>query len=332
MKPKIKNLIQTLFFTALGFAFIWWFWAKLTTEEKTQIWESLKQTNYIWFTFAIIISLLSHYIRALRWRLMSETFSCKVSRTNSFLAVMSGYLTNLAVPRLGEIVRCTMLKKSDNIPIEKSLGTIVTERIIDMILFALLLLTTIIIQKDLLFNYVEKNFNLDLNNLFQLFIVGIVILIVIVALFFAFKRKIQNNKTYNKTKDLVKGFLEGIKSIFKLKNPWLFIFYSILIWALWIFGTFICFQCLKQTDILNPIQALVTTVLGAFGPMITPGGIGLQPAIFAEVLSSYKISRAIGYVVGWLNWLSSQIGTIVVGLIAFIYFSTKSKKNNYERN
>ena len=326
MKSKLRNILQTLFFTVLGFAFIWWFWTKLETGEKTQIWDSLKQTNYLWFTLAIAISLFSHYVRALRWRLMSETFSCKVSRTNSFLAVMSGYLTNLAVPRLGEVVRCTMLKQSDGIPIEKSLGTIVTERIIDMILFALLLLTTIVIQKDLLFNYIEKNLNLNVDNLIQLFIIGIVVLVIVVALFLAFKRKIQHNKTYNKTKDLIKGFLEGIKSIFKLKNPWLFIFYSILIWALWILGTFVCFQCLNKTDILTPIQALVTTVLGAFGPMITPGGIGLQPAIFAEVLETYTISRPIGYVCGWLNWLSSQVGTIVVGLIAFIYFSTKKKK------
>lgn len=326
MNQKLKNTIQTLFFAALGIAFIWWFWAKLGEEEKIQIWKSLSQTNYLWFGFAIIVSLLSHYIRALRWRLMSETFGCKVSRKNSFFAVMSGYLTNLAVPRLGEVVRCTMLKQSDNIPIEKSLGTIITERIIDMIIFALLLLSTLIIEQKLLLDYIEKNFNLDFNNLLQLFIIGLVIIIVIVALFFAFKRKIKNNKTLNKTKELVKGFLEGIKSIFKLRNPLLFIFYSLLIWALWILGTFVCFKCLSQTEILNPIQALVTTVLGAFGPMITPGGIGLQPAIFAEVLETYTISRPIAYVCGWLSWISSQVGTIVVGLIAFVYFSFKKKK------
>jgi uncharacterized protein (TIRG00374 family) len=323
LKSKLKNIVQTLFFICLGFAFIYWFWQKLGNEERVQIWQSLKQTNYFWFGFAVIISLLSHYIRALRWRLMSETFNCKVSRTNSFLAVMSGYLTNLAVPRLGEIVRCTMLKKSDNIPIEKSLGTIVTERVIDMLIFAFLLLFTLIIQRDLLLNYIERNFNLNINSLFQLAIIGFVCLIVIIALFFAFKRKITNNKSYNKIKNLLIGFLEGIKSILKLKNPLLFIFYSLLIWGLWIAGTFICFQCLAETQCLNIIQALATTVIGAFGPMITPGGIGLQPAIFAEVLANYDISRAIGYVVGWLNWISSQIGTIIVGLIAFVYFSSK---------
>lgn len=325
MKSKLKNIIQTLFFICLGLAFIYWFWQKLGSEEKIQIWQSLKQTNYFWFGLAVVISLLSHYIRALRWRLMSKTFNCEVSRTNSFLAVMSGYLTNLAVPRLGEIVRCTMLKQSDNIPIEKSLGTIITERVIDMLIFALLLLFTLVIQRDLLLNYVEKNFNLNIDSLFQLAIIGFLCLAVVIALFFAFKRKITNNKYYNKIKNLLTGFIEGLKSIFKLKNPLLFIIYSLLIWVLWIVGTFICFQCLKETQCLDFIQALATTVIGAFGPMITPGGIGLQPAIFAEVLSSYDISRAISYVIGWLSWISSQIGTIVVGLIAFIYFS--SKKN-----
>lgn len=326
MKNKVKNIVQTLFFIALGLAFIWWFWEKLGSEERTQIWKSLEQTNYFWFILASIISLASHYVRALRWRLMSETFGYKVSRTNSFFAVMSGYLTNLAVPRLGEIVRCTMLKKSNDIPIEKSLGTIITERVIDMVLFALLLLFTLIIQQDLLLNYIEENLNLDLNNIFQLFTIGIVTLIVILALFFAFKRKIQQGKAYTKTKELIQGFLEGIKSIFKLKRPFLFILYSVIIWSLWIIGTFTCFQCLKETQILSLLQALVTTVLGAFGPMITPGGIGLQPAIFAEVLETYTISRPIAYVCGWLNWLSSQVGTIVIGLIAFVYFSTKKKK------
>lgn len=326
MKNKIKNIIQTLFFIALGIAFIWWFWEKLGNEERTQIWKSLEQTNYFWFILASIISLASHYVRALRWRLMSETFGYKVSRTNSFFAVMSGYLTNLAIPRLGEVVRCTMLKKSNDIPIEKSLGTIITERVIDMVLFALLLLFTLIIQQDLLLSYIENNFNLNLSNLFQLAIIGFLCLAVVIALFFAFKRKIINNKYYNKIKNLLTGFLDGIKSIFKLKKPLLFIVYSLLIWALWIVGTFTCFQCLKETQILSLLQALVTTVLGAFGPMITPGGIGLQPAIFAEVLETYTISRPIAYVCGWLNWLSSQVGTIIFGLIAFVYFSTKKKK------
>lgn len=325
MKSKIKNILQTLFFICLGFAFIWWFWEKLGNEEKTQIWQSLRQTNYLWFVAAALISLFSHYIRALRWRLMSETLNCKISRTNSFFAVMSGYLTNLAIPRLGEIVRCTMLKKSDNIPIEKSLGTIITERAIDMVIFALLLLTTLFLQQDILIKYVEKNFNLDINNLLQLFIIGIITLIIIFALFIALRRKLTNNKIYNKAINLLNGLFEGIKSILKLKNPLLFIFYSLLIWALWILGTFTCFYCLKETQTLNLLHALVTTVLGAFGPMITPGGIGLQPAIFAEVLNNYEISKAIAYVCGWLNWISSQIGTIIVGLIAFIYFSTKKK-------
>lgn len=326
MKHKLKNILQTLFFISIGLAFIWWFWEKLGSEERIQIWQSLKQTNYFWFALAAIISLASNYVRALRWNLMGRTIGCKVSNLNSFLAVMSGYLTNLAVPRLGEIVRCTMLKKSNNVPIEKSLGTIITERAVDMLLFLLLLVSTFLIQRVLFIDYIEKNFNIDLDKLIQLGIIGISALIVAFALFLIFKNKLKHNPIYKKAAELAKGLWEGIKSVFELKNPFLFILYSIIIWVLWICGTFICFQCLKETQALNFIHAMVTTVLGAFGPMITPGGIGLQPAIFAEVMQNYDISRAVGYVVGWLNWLSSQIGTIVVGLLAFIYFSANKKK------
>lgn len=325
MKHKIKNTLQTLFFILLGLAFVWWFWEKLTLEEKSQIWQSLKQTDYFWFALAAVVSLLSHYIRAERWRLMSETLGCKVSRLNSFFAVMTGYLTNLAVPRLGEIVRCTMLKKSDDVPIEKTLGTIITERAIDMLLFFLLLVTAFLLQKDLFADYLSQNFNID--GLLRLAILGIAVAVIFIVLFFIFRQRLTNNKLYIKTVELAKGLFEGIKSIFKLKNPLLFILYSLLIWALWIFGTYICFRCLEETQILNLIQALLTTVMGAFGPMITPGGIGLQPAIFAQVLEGYEISRPIAYVCGWLNWISSQIGTIAVGLIAFIYFSA-NKKNS----
>lgn len=324
MKHKLRNTLQTLFFILLGLAFVWWFWEKLTLEEKSQIWQSLKQTDYFWFALAAVVSLLSHYIRAERWRLMSETLGCKVSRLNSFFAVMTGYLTNLAVPRLGEIVRCTMLKKSDDVPIEKTLGTIITERAIDMLLFFLLLVATFFIQKDLFADYLSQNFNID--GLLRLAILGIIVGLIAIVLFIVFRKRLTNNKLYKKIIDLVKGLFEGVKSILKLKNPLLFIFYSLLIWALWIFGTFICFHCLSETQILNPIQALITTVMGAFGPMITPGGIGLQPAIFAQVLGSYDISRPTAYVCGWLSWLSSQIGTIAVGLIAFIYFSANKKK------
>lgn len=331
-KTKTKDIVRTLFFVLLGVAFVWWFWEKLSAKEKEEMWEALGKADWFWFTLSGLATLLSHYIRALRWRLLGEAVSCKVSRKNSFFAVMGGYLTNLAVPRLGEVVRCTMLRKSDNIPIEKSLGTIITERATDMLLFLLLLLLTLALQAEVFLQYTDRNFNLDTQHLLRLMLIGLGCMLVGIAAFFLLKKRLKENKAYRKIVELLKGLWEGVKSIFRLKKPFLFIVYSLLIWLLWIVGTLCCFRCMAETESLNFIQALVTTVLGAFGPMITPGGIGLQPAIYAEVLQSFAISRPIGYACGWLSWIVSQAGTVIAGLAAFVYFSTIKKEQNNDTN
>ncbi len=328
MKPKTKNILQTLIFVLLGLGCVWWFWTKLSQEEKSQMWNALSGTNYFWFGISALATLLSHYVRALRWRLLAETIGCNVSRKNSFLAVMAGYLTNLAVPRLGEVVRCTLLRRSDKVPIEKSLGTIITERATDMLLFLVLLILTLLLQAEVFWNYTHNNFNLDLSSLLRLAAIGLGLLVMALLAFFVIGKRLKANKIYQKIILLVKGLWEGVKSIFLLRKPLLYIAYSLFIWLLWIIGTMTCFHCLSQTADLGFVCAMVTTVLGAFGPMITPGGIGLQPAIYAEVLQAYAIARPFGYACGWLSWIISQIGTIVVGLYAFINFSLSKKSLN----
>lgn len=331
-KSKTKNIARTLFFILLGLAFVWWFWEKLSAKEKEEMWEALGKADWFWFALSGLATLLSHYLRALRWCLLGEAISCKVSRKNSFFVVMGGYLTNLAVPRLGEVVRCTMLRASDGVPLEKSLGTIITERATDMLLFLLLLLLTLCLQADVLLQYTSRNFNLDSAHLLRLLMVGVGCAAGCVAVFFAFKNRLKENKLFCKLVELLRGLWEGVKSIFGLKQPLLFIAYSLLIWLLWVAGTLCCFRCFAEMEGLNFVHALITTVLGAFGPMITPGGIGLQPAIYAEVLQAFAISRPMGYACGWMSWIVSQLGTVLVGLIAFIYFSTIKKKQKNDSN
>lgn len=325
-KQTVKGATRTLFFLLLGVGIVVWFWAKLSSEEKAQMWQAVTQTRIVPLVLAAVATLASHYVRAVRWQQLGEAIGCKVSRKCSFLAVMSGYLTNLAVPRLGEVVRCAMIKRESGVAIEKTLGTIITERAADFVLFLCLLAFTLLVQVDVFSAYVTKNFNLDATFYARLLLVCLGLGVVVLAAFWIFRKRIRKTGAYKLCAKLLKGLLEGIKSIFKLKHPWLFIAFSVLIWGLWVAGTFCCFYALKKTSHLNALQALVTTVMGAFGPMITPGGIGLQPAIFAEVLHSYRVALPIGYGCGWLNWMVSQLATILVGLYAFVYFS-HIKKN-----
>ncbi len=324
-KQTAKGAARTLFFLLLGVGVVVWFWAKLTADEKAQMWQAVTQTRILPLVLAAVATLLSHYVRAVRWQQMGEAIGCKVTRKCSFLAVMSGYLTNLAVPRLGEVVRCAMLRRESGAPIEKTLGTIITERAADFVLFLCLLVLTVIVQADVFSAYVEKNFNVDSAFPARLLLVFVGLGIFAFAVFWIFRKRLCKTKAYTLCAKLLNGLLEGVKSISRLKHPWLFVGYSVLIWGLWVAGTLLCFYALKETSQLNAIQALVTTVMGAFGPMITPGGIGLQPAIFAEVLQSYAVALPIGYGCGWLNWMVSQIATILVGLYAFVYFSQRKK-------
>jgi uncharacterized protein (TIRG00374 family) len=330
VKGKIKQPLQVIIFLALGLGFIWWFISKLSIKEREDLYASFSNADYFWLIIALVISIASCYIRALRWKqLLKPMGYCKVSTTTSFLAVMSGYLTNLAVPRLGEVVRCAMLKKSNQIPIEKTLGTVIVERAIDLIIFGLVMIIALFFGLNVIKNYAQANIDAAVvEKLKNLSIIVFIVLVIGILFFTLARHKLKNKQFFIKIKAILLNLLQGMKSIFYLEKSILFIFYSFLIWFLWILGTYAIFQCFEVTSSLGFKVALVVTVLSSFGPMITPGGIGLYPAIVAETLLIYAIAKPIGYATGWLSWLVSQLGIVVLGLVGFVYFSKKHKSND----
>ncbi|MDR1005355.1 MAG: flippase-like domain-containing protein [Bacteroidales bacterium] len=327
MKGRIKQGLQIAFFFALGIGFIWWFASKLSDNEVAELFLSLRKANYFWIIVAFVISVSSCFVRALRWRqLLTPIGYGKVSLGRLFFAVMSGYLTNLAVPRLGEVVRCAMLKKSDDVPVQKTLGTVITERLIDLLLFGIILLIAFFVAFDVVSDYIKANTDAAMFDKITTMAYIAVVIAALGVIFFAFvRRKSSKNKILSKINAVLLDLWQGIKSILHLKKPLVFVFYSFLIWGLWIGGTYAVFQGIETTSHLSITTSLVVTILSAFGPMITPGGIGLYPAIFAETLAVYSIAKPIGYAAGWLSWLVSQVASAVFGLWGFVYFSQKHK-------
>ncbi len=328
----MKKAIRLVIFLSIGLGFIWWFVSKLSPDELKHVFESFSRANYFWFVIAILINISSALVRAVRWQQLIRPMGYNPKFIPTFLAVMSGYLANLAVPRLGEILRCGLISKSQKIPFEKAVGTVVVERTVDTILFVLIFLLGLLFEFNYIKDYLLSNFSnvISLEKLQSLFIIGALSLVFVFLIVFFLRKKIQKTKIYNKIKAVFLGFLEGIKSILKLKNPLLFIFNSLLIWFIWILGTYVIFLCFPETMHLSFKVAFIATILGAIGPIVTPGGIGLFPAIIAEALLMYGIIRPVGYAAGWLLWIVSQIGVILMGLIGFIYFSKTKKKD--ERN
>ena len=327
-RSQYLTLIKFVFFLGLGILIIWLSVRNLTLAEKNEIIQSFHTANYNWVFLAILLGILSHVLRSLRWMMFFEPMGYNPSFKNTFYAVMVGYFANMAFPRLGEVTRCGVLAKYEKIPFNKSFGTVVTERTLDLIIFFLLFLLTIITQIGTLRDYLNNHVYPGLQGKFihpfsnPLLLGGIAVsFALVILLFFLFRKKIKNSKLYHKIGSLILGFWEGFKSLSQIRKPVLFIFYSLASWFLYFLMVYTCFFCFPSTSTLSPGAGLSSLVLGSIGIMITPGGIGLYPAIIQETLLLYGLSRATGLALGWIAWTAQTVMIFTIGSLSLILLS-----------
>ena len=157
MKSQVSKILTVIIFVGIGIALLWFITSSLNANEIEQLKSSLKSANYFYVILSIVFGILSHYVRAIRWQMMIQPLGYQPTKLNCFFALMIGYITNLAVFRAGEVARCGFLTKYENIPAEKLFGTVVTERIIDLVILLSLIVIVVVYQYDLLFNYFDAN-------------------------------------------------------------------------------------------------------------------------------------------------------------------------------
>jgi uncharacterized protein (TIRG00374 family) len=327
-KNRVGTFIKFTLFLGLGIVIIWLSLRGLTPDERGQIIYSFRTANYNWVILTIALGILSHVLRALRWMLFFEPMGYHPSFRNTFFAVMVGYFANMAFPRLGEVTRCGILSRYEKIPFNKSFGTVVTERAIDMIIFILLFFLMIGTQAGTIGTYMNANIYPKFSAKFEnpifskYFILGLAAFFVLaVAFIYIFRKRIAAIHLVQKVKKLVLGFWEGLKSLSQIRRPGLFVFYSVAIWVLYFFMLYVCFFCFPDTSILTPGAGLSGLVLGSVGIMVTPGGIGLYPAIIQETLMLYGIPRTTGLALGWISWTAQTTMILVFGGISLILLS-----------
>ncbi len=331
MSKHWKDILKVVIFLGIGFFFIYWFLLKLDGSEKEAIWQSFLSAQWSWVVFAMIISILSHLIRALRWQLLFKPLDHHPSLNHTFGAVMVAYLANLAVPRLGEVMRCAMLRSGDKIPLEKSLGTVVTERIIDMMMFVVIVLLAFLLMfsdvKDFLYDSLSEKFD-TLPTMAGIAGAGVAALVLLFVLYKIFKEKLMQIGLFRKVVELMKGCVDGVKSIFHLgpKALSLFVIYSLAIYFLYIAGGWVLIQAFSETAHLGFQTAFVIYLFGSVGMMITQGGLGAYPVLVWQALTLYGVSEATGLACGWLLWGSQQAVVLALGLPYLIYFSIAKKK------
>lgn len=331
---NVLTAVKFVFFLGLGILIMWLSLKDLSTLEREQIIHSFKTANYWWVGLAIILGIFSHILRSVRWILFFEPMGFKPPLKLTFYAVMVGYFANMAFPRLGEVTRCGIISRYEKVPFQKALGTVVTERAIDMLIFFLLFLLMILTQLGTIRDYLDQNIYpklvakfgaLHYSRMILLFIGGLLAFAALIWL--AVRKRFKSSKTYHKLKELALGFWEGLKSLAQIRKPGLFVIYSVLIWTLYFFMLYVIFFCFAETSGLGPGAGLSALVLGSVGIMITPGGIGLYPAIIQETLLLYGIARPTGLALGWIAWTAQTLMILVVGGVSLLLLSIKRSEN-----
>lgn len=295
----------------LGIFLIWLYIRQFTTEQIDQIITNIKNANYYWIFLSLFFGILSHLSRAYRWHFMLEPLVYKPRFANSVMAVLIAYLLNLVIPRSGEVARAAAMTKYENIPFEKAFGTIVAERISDIIMLLLILSIVFFYQTDLIISYFS---NTNPTNKI------ILISLLVVFLFFFLKFiKQSKNPFVLKIHQFIKGLIEGVASILKMKNKWAFIFHTFFIWIMYIAMFWAVTFTIPQTAHLSFEAILVGFIAGAIAMSITNGGFGAYPVFVASALSLYGVPKEAGASFGLLMWISQTIMVLVFGGLSFVF-------------
>lgn len=292
--------------------------------------EQVFKAKLFWVVLSFFISAFAHIIRAIRWNLLIEPLGYAPPLQKTFYAVMTGYLANLAFPRLGEVTRCGSLTKSEGIPFNKLLGTVITERIIDVLSLLICLTIVMVIEFDRLGNFLKDNIAKPVVHKFSLIGSPLLIFITVVILtVFAFLIFRYLRKRDNRFSRVIRGVAEGIMSVRSLKRPWLFIFHSVLIWFLYFLSVYVAFFAMSPTKDLGLGAALFLLVAGGVA-MSAPvqGGIGAYHLLVSQGLILYGLTHEQGLAFATLVHSLQVILSVLLGGISFLllFSGTSSKK------
>lgn len=331
MKKKILTLLQYLLFAAIAAFFVWLSLRGVTRDERIKLEDALHRANY-WLLIPVLgFLLLSHFLRALRWRQLIEPMGYKPSVINCFLAVLIGYLVNIGA-RLGEVVKCTIIARYEKVPADKLVGTIVAERAFDLICLALVFGLTFLFQFDIIHSLTAGKFDtLFRNAQGQTSYVKIVLLLVAAFIaFFVGKWLLQRFSHINivrKMQNVIVNIWHGLTSVKDLKNKPLFIFYSIAIWGLYLLSTWFGFFAIGATSHLGINAALSVLAMGSVGMIVSPGGIGAYPLLVASTIALYNVPETpYGQALGWLLWFGQFLSFLLFGTVSFILLPRINKK------
>tara|TARA_R110000751_G_scaffold14621_2_gene47348 strand:- start:264605 stop:265561 length:957 start_codon:yes stop_codon:yes gene_type:complete len=287
-------------------------WYSLSQLSFTDIVQFAKNADYKYILLGVFFGLLSHLSRAYRWLFMLEPLGYKIKLGNSIMAVFATYLINYTIPRAGEVARATILTNYEGVPFEKGFGTIVAERIADMIVMLGIIAITLFLQFDFIYSFLVDKFDFT-----KILVAGLIL--TVLALFFILFIKRSQSKIALKIKGFVTGLIEGALSIFKMKKKWAFIFHTLFIWTMYVLMFYVTTLAFPDLNAMPFGAVLIGFILASFSIAATNGGVGSYPEAIVIAFTLFNLPVDPSRAFGWIMWSSQTILVFVFGGISLLY-------------
>jgi len=336
MWKKIFSFLKYAVFLAVGITVFWWVYKD---EPFDKYKAAFKDLNYFWILVSLLLSILSQISRAVRWNMLIRPLGYKPRLINTYLSVLILYFVNLLLPRAGEVFRCTILSRYEKIPFTKLAGTVFVERMADLITLMLLAVVIILSQLNVFVSFFNTHSEVK-TNLLQLlsvrnillgfFILGLLVgLVLILNRYYHRKKGDKGNTLIKRIRLIRQNFLEGIKSVAKLENKWLFIGHTIFIFVMWLFMLFVIFKAYGPTRHLSLGTGMITFMMGGLA-MLAPvqGGIGPWHFMVYETLFIYGIDKADGKVFALIAHATTNLIYLFLGLAALLVIQFVNSNRN----
>ena len=312
MKKQIGKWLTVIIPLLIGIGIIYYQYTTLTAEEIDKIKISFEKANYYFILLSLVIACLGYWSRAYRWKFSLNHLGYETKFSNNFFTVCVSYLVNLTVPRSGEISRAALLKKYEDVPFDKAFGTIVAERIVDLLIFFLFVFIGFVSQFDKIYQFL-LNENVSFQSLVLTAIVGAFLFFGFILIWIYAEWQI-----ILKLKKKLSGLVEGITTVYKMKDKWKYIFHSFFIWFSYLMMFYVAVFALPETSEINFDIVIMGFIFGSLAVGFSNGGLGAYPFSVALIFSLYGITNDVGTAFGWLVWTSQTILTIILGLISYI--------------
>ena len=331
MKSKLLSFLKYILLLIVAFGLLVIAFRGVSVGK---ILNQMLQANIFWVVASVIPSLVALVSRAYRWNLLIESSGYSSPLPKTTYSLLVGYFANLAFPRLGEVTRCGTLSKAQSIPFNVLLGTVIVERVVDVVSLLLCLLLACILEFNRLGNFLLDNIvNPLFKKIVQLFhspllLTGFILLVIVLAFMLRYlNRRTNESGRESKAAGFIKGLINGLKSLAKLKRPWLFIFHSVFIWLLYYLSMYISFFAFPFTSGLGFSAALFLLVAGGFA-MSAPvqGGIGVYHVLVSQGLMLYGLSKQQGLTFATLVHTISLVTIVVLGVTSLLLLLAANKQ------